>query len=425
MKALYINSSKLWMAIGVFIIATSLVSNAQQVKIDTVVQKNVIVKPAHADVVAKTLPPTNISEITGFQVNNIAPSETVAELKTDTLQDGSVITITISNPRNFLLMRPSDKSQLILYADGFPLKGMNTDYFTEIGRQYLADSSKSLPKEISIPFIFKRDSTTRDAWNELFKMAHWNKNRITFKMAIGWSGMFPLNTTTAKTVNTKVLVLFYNTWKFYFLCVLYAAFIAYFVYLCKKTGLIRDPDLTNSGNGPFSLAQTQLAFWTVIVVGGFIYLIVLTGLTDSLNDSILLLLGISGTTTGAASFIDYYKKTNLTKGLAAQPVPVKVVDPALPENSPTVQMIVKPLHPANTIKHHRNFILDILSDGVNVSVQRTQTVLWNLVLGLYFIWFVITNKAMPEFSNTLLVLAGVSSVLYVGSKGPENPSTKP
>lgn len=422
MQVLYIKISKAGIALCLLLL--SQVSRAQQIKIDTVVEKKIAVKVIVAPVPAKTASPTNVSEIIGFQVNNIAPSETVAESKSDTLQDGSVITITISNPRNFLLMRPDDKTRLILYADGFPLKGMNTDYFTAIGRQYLADSSKNLPKQISIPFIFKRDSTTRDAWNELFKMAHWNTNRITFKMSIGWAGMFPLNTAAVKPVSTKVLVLFYNGWIFYLLCLLYALFIAYFVYLCNKTGLIRDPDITNKGKGPFSLAQTQLAFWTVIVIGGFIYLILLTGLTDSLNNSILLLLGISGSTTGAASFIDYYKKTALTKTLTAQPAPVKIVDPAQPENAQVVQMIVKPIHPANTTKHHRNFILDILSDGVNVSVQRTQTVLWNLVLGLYFMWYVITNKAMPDFSNTLLVLAGVSSVLYVGSKGPENPSTK-
>jgi hypothetical protein len=64
---------------------------------------------------------------------------------------------------------------------------------------------------------------------------------------------------------------------------------------------------------------------------------------------------------------------------------------------------------------------DILSDGVNLSVQRTQVVLWNLVLGIYFIWYVISNKSMPVFDNTLLILAGVSSVLYLSSKGPENP----
>lgn len=356
----------------------------------------------------------HISEIIGFQINNIAPSDNVAEKKTDTLQDGSEITITISNPKDFLLQRPTDKSRLILYADGFPLMGMNTEYFTEIGRQYLSDSTKLWPKELSIPFIFIRDSSSKAAWNSLFHMAHWNKNRITFKMALGWSGMFPLNATTAKHVNTTVTVFFYTTYKFYLLCLLYIVFIGYFIYLCQTTGLIREPDLANSGPGPFSLAQTQLAFWTVIIIGGFVYLIILTGLTDSLNDSILLLLGISGGTTGAASFIDYYKKIALVKNQQIQQQPEGSTPPA-------AGFAVLPI--INT-KRHRSFLLDILSDGINISVQRTQTVLWNLVLGLYFIWFVITNKAMPEFTNTLLLLAGVSSLLYVGSKGPEYPVVK-
>jgi hypothetical protein len=229
----------------------------------------------------------------------------------------------------------------------------------------------------------------------MFHLARWNHNHLQFKLSAGWEGMFPLDSATDR-VNTNIDLEFCNPIVFWILILFYLVLISFFVYLCHSTGLIREPDKVNANPGPYSLSQSQLAFWTVIILGGFVYLIILTGLTDSLNDTALLLLGISGGTTGAASFIDYFKKQSTTK--ANQPV---------------------------HHKKHRSFIFDILSDGVNISVQRTQTVMWNLVLGAYFLWHVVTSKSMPVFSNTLLLLAGVSSLLYLGSKGPENPNMLP
>ncbi|MDB5286711.1 MAG: hypothetical protein JWR05_1660 [Mucilaginibacter sp.] len=309
----------------------------------------------------------------------------------------NIIRVTVSNPKGLLSQRPSDNSQLMLYAEGFPLKGMITSYYSEMSSQDM--NNRLWPDTLDIPFVFKKDSTNKDAWNRLFHMAHWNQNKIKFKLSIGWSGMFPINYAKSIKPNTKLTLVFYESRVFYILLLLYVCFIVLFILVCHKTGLIRDPDNIGHLPGPYSLAQTQLAFWTVIVIGGFGYLILLTGLSDSLNDSILMLLGISGGTTGLASFIDYYKKKTVSTVAAATGTPVQSI----------------------SIKMHRSFLEDILSDGTNLSVQRTQVVLWNFVLGVYFIWYVINNKSMPVFDNTLLILAGVSSVLYLSSKGPENP----
>jgi hypothetical protein len=310
---------------------------------------------------------------------------------------GTIIKVTVSNPKGLLSQRPSDNSQLMLYAEGFPLKGMTTSYYSEMSSQDI--NNRLWPDTLDIPFIFKKDSTNRDAWNSLFRMAHWDQNKIKFKLSIGWSGMFPVTYAQSIKPNAKLTLVFYEPRVFYILVILYVCFIILFILVCHKTGLIRDPDTIGHHPGPYSLAQTQLAFWTVIVIGGFGYLILLTGLSDSLNNSILMLLGISGGTTGLASFIDYYKKKPAYNAAVATGTPAQFI----------------------SLKKHRSFLEDILSDGVNLSVQRTQVVLWNLVLGIYFIWYVISNKSMPVFDNTLLILAGVSSVLYLSSKGPENP----
>jgi hypothetical protein len=418
----------LYRSVLIFLFIVPICASAAPVLgLDTPVKKDVV-KPA------VIVPNCKVSEIIGFKVDQIVDDGSKEVV--NTLSENNEILITISNPKDFLLSRPSDKTELILYADGFPLKGMSTDYFNEISRQYLNDPAKCWPDSMRIPFVFNRDTSNEDAWNSMFKLTKWYKNQNTFEMSLGWSGMFPLQVKASDKPH-KVIVIFYKKGSFWGFSILYGLLLLCFVILCKRTGLIRDPDTINDpdhlspANGPFSLAQTQLAFWTVIVVGGFSYIWLLTGQANSLNTSILLLLGISGGTTGAASFIDYYKKTSLQKSAdaqaQAQQAQAQQAQQAQPQQG---NMLAAPSVAAravvpNTVKRHRNFTLDILSDGVNLSVQRTQTALWNLVLGLYFIWYVITNKSMPDFDNTLLVLAGVSSVLYVGSKGPENPQTKP
>ena len=315
------------------------------------------------------------TEILNFRIKTIGSSRQIKNM----IRCDYLVEILISNPKDFVLQRPSDTSELILYADGLPLKGMNTDYLRGISKAAVSDPLRIWADTLWIPFIFKRDATNKEAWNYIFHLAKWNRNFINFDLSLGWAGMYPIEKAAATKANTKVTLEFYKGGVFWILLAAYIMFILLFVRLANSTGLIREPDLNNQG--PFSLSQTQLAFWTVIVLGGFIYLILLTGLTDSMNDSILILIGISGGTTGVANFIDYYKT------------------------------------PPAVARTHRSFLLDILSDGTNVSVQRTQTAMWNLVLGIYFLWYVITYKSMPVFSGTILVLAGVSNILYLGGKG--------
>lgn len=294
------------------------------------------------------------------------------------------VLILVSNPKALLALKPTDRSDLILYADELPLKGIRTTYFTRLGKNDLNDKLVGWPAAVWIPFIFSRDSTNMEAWNTLFRITDWDKNVTRFHLSLGWEGMYPIRYGNKETQDRIFELRLYNTAVFWLLLCCYLGFLCFFIWLCRKTGLIREPDNMYNGLGPYSLAQTQLAFWTVIIVGGFIYLTILTGLTNSLNDSSLLLLGITGGTTGVASFIDYFT----------------------PESLP----IRKP---------HRGFLRDISSDGAHLNMQRAQTILWNLVLGVYFIWYVVANKAMPVFSNTLLTLAGVSSLVYLSSKTPD------
>jgi hypothetical protein len=62
---------------------------------------------------------------------------------------------------------------------------------------------------------------------------------------------------------------------------------------------------------------------------------------------------------------------------------------------------------------------DICDDGNGLSFHRLQVVIWTLILGTVFIYSVKQVMSMPEFSETLLVLMGISNGTYLGFKIPE------
>lgn len=309
---------------------------------------------------------------------------------------GDVIKITISNPQTFLESKPQDKSKLLLFIDGLPFSGISCTYFDQYSKQDIKNKTFTLPKSINIPFVLLRNADTKTTWDYLYRKSDFFDRTITVEASVGWEGMFPLEV-DPKADNKFAVVFFYN-YEVLIVLVIYILIIAYFVYLASTTNMLRDyPPTVPPGSpppplfptvGPYSLSQTQLAFWTILIVGGFIYTVVLTDISDSFNPSILLLLGVSISTTGVASYIDYYKK-----------------------NTSTITMVPKP---------KSKFLKDILSDGSTYSVQRIQTAVWNLVLGLFFIYYTINNKTMPTFPDTLLYLAGFSSIAYVVSKRTEN-----
>ena len=147
-------------------------------------------------------------------------------------------------------------------------------------------------------------------------------------------------------------------------------------------------------NAPFSLAKSQLAFWTIIILSSFIY----AWLSDpadipELNKVNLILLGISVATMAAGKVIDDSQKNNGD----------------LSQDNPS-----------------DGFIKDILSDKEGVSIHRLQNVLWTVIVGIIYIHYVATNRSLPDdtvLTDNLLILMGISTGAYIGLKTAEN--TKP
>jgi hypothetical protein len=299
---------------------------------------------------------------------------------------GDVIRIKIAHPQSFLESKPQDKSKLLLFIDGIPFNGVYSSYFEQYSKLDIKNKTYKLQDTVTIPFVLVRNVDAKPTWDYLYHKSDFFDRKITVEVSIGWEGMFPL--TLAPGADYRINIDFFHELELEVSLIFYLAFIGFFVYKASTTDMLRENSnpATPDEKGPFSLAQTQLAFWTVLAVGGFFYTLILTDIANSLNTSILLLLGITVSTSAVASYIDYYKKMTSTI----------------------------------TAKVKSNFLKDILSDGNTYSVQRVQTAVWNLVIGLYFIYYTIVNKSMPVIPYTLLYLTGISAAAYVANKRTEN-----
>jgi hypothetical protein len=69
-----------------------------------------------------------------------------------------------------------------------------------------------------------------------------------------------------------------------------------------------------------------------------------------------------------------------------------------------------------------NFFADILTNpSGEINLHRYQIFIWSVVLGLVFIYSVLTTLKMPEFDVNLLTLQGISSGTFLALKSQEIP----
>ena len=144
------------------------------------------------------------------------------------------------------------------------------------------------------------------------------------------------------------------------------------------TGLLRDtPPPAATAPAPFSLARVQFAWWLFLVIGGYLYVWLVTGqFIGVVTTGVLALMGISG-----------------VSGLAAQ-----VIDPTPNPNA------------------SQGFLRDIMSENNTFVLQRVQMAAWTLILGVIFLWTTLTSFSFPNFDPNLLVLAGIVNGVYLGFK---------
>lgn len=170
----------------------------------------------------------------------------------------------------------------------------------------------------------------------------------------------------------------------------------------------KDKACINIKDVPFSLARFQFLYWLIIIFFGIIHIWVITDTLTTPTGTVLLLLGISGGTFYIGRLID-----------------VKTDEPATPDEAAKAEAKAK----ADATKYVEDFINnntkskgfmpDVLTDGKSISLHRLQLVMFTVFLGFYFVWQVLYGLSLPQFSDTMMVLMGISSGMYAGVKTSE------
>ncbi|KAA6438433.1 hypothetical protein FEM33_17245 [Dyadobacter flavalbus] len=144
---------------------------------------------------------------------------------------------------------------------------------------------------------------------------------------------------------------------------------------------------------PFSLTKVQFGLWTVIISSVYIYLSLIKGdcAVGTINKTALVLMGIFAGTAVASTIID---KNEMNDNRDRH------------QNTPS-----------------QGFFVDILSDDNGISLHRFQNFAWTIIaitVYLYKVSEIRTGCELPELSDTLLALTGISSATYLTLKSQEN-----
>ena len=357
-------------------------------------------------------------------------------------------------------------SDLIPFLDDVPLKGIHPEQAWPEPPD--ADSVEH-PQVHFLRFTLSRTETSKEGWTQILNRPHFTRP---MKVSVGFENGEEMPTwvlpTATKTENLFIFTLI-PPLRFWLGVVLIFGAFAIFLYLARWTDIIRDTTapLRPDKRWPYSLSRSQMAFWFFLVIGAFFFLWVIIGDIDTLNSSVLGLIGISASTGLAAAFVDSGKpvaaasESDLPAVNLSQPrrkicieiralidkakQELKQLEKERAEIDPAAEENLKANAGAQTTKKQqmkdlerqldyfewpawKGTMYDLLTEkdaekGV-VTFHRFQILIWTIVLGIMFVANVYNQLAMPQFSATLLGLLGISAGTYVGSKIPENTKAK-
>ena len=143
----------------------------------------------------------------------------------------------------------------------------------------------------------------------------------------------------------------------------------------------------------FSLAKTQFAGWTVIIASSYIYMSLCKGdcADAAISKTALVLMGIGTGILTASAIIDKRE---------------------MRENRPRHQN-----------RPSQGFFVDILSDDNGISIHRFQNFVWTAIAMIVYVnkvAHVENGCVLPELSDTLLALTGISGITFLTMRATEN-----
>jgi len=195
-------------------------------------------------------------------------------------------------------------------------------------------------------------------------------------------------------------------------CIALVLFALSFMKLGKFDARLRNYD----SDSTFSLSLVQMAVWYYVVTMSFLYLYFSGGFCmPELNQSTMVLLGISSATALGGKIINV-SNTEKEKTESAEK---SRQDRSVAGNDGAATGATKGAQ-------SNGLLLDILSDEYGINLTRFQIFVWTLVMVGIFIWTVISESVIPDFSDSnLLLLMGISSGSYLGYKLKEAPPQQP
>lgn len=288
---------------------------------------------------------------------------------------GEYIGLKVNNLNKLFSSEKNQNNSLVLYINNVPMHGIQPIFI---------DTNQNI-----VVFQLSRNDSTKKVWDLFYN----SKSRMNFvKPVLINIGLNDKGAIKGQPGNI-VLKLFNNAWRWSML-IIYVAILIVLGFLAKKSNLLRDGKLSEidpKTNKPklatYSLAKSQLAIWTLVIVGSIGYIFSTTGELPVISGSTWILLAISiGTTTGASII-----------GFAPQNVA--------------------------QLNESKNWLTDILSDNNGMSIHRFQMLVWTVFLVVYFICRVYMNLDLPQLGNELLALMGISNGTYLGLKISEDKKT--
>lgn len=350
---------------------------------------------------------------------------------------------------------------LILYLDHIPLNGVSPIYWHE-NTWSIGGMPPVLTTDITVGFSLVRNEHSKEGWSHVLNEPVFTRKAI---VSVGFANGEEMDSELTPDKNTgKKDQQFYLTVIPKFrtaggLIIILGALIA-FLALARHTHIIRDAAAPRRPDGqrPYSLARGQMAFWFFLVIASYFFLWVVTGDMNTLNTSVLALIGISAGTALGSAFVDAAKPVSAASS-GNQPI-VDVTRPhlevlaelnqlradtqkeleALQKGRTTISPSDKQALDGNEQQQNevrerlanyrwqsayfawptwKGVMYDLLAENNLISFHRFQIFIWTLILGIMFVANVYSQLAMPEFSATLLGLLGISAGTYVGFKLPE------
>ena len=394
-----------------------------------------------ASAAENTAAPLKVAKVSSYPV----PEQKEGEQAIFEVGLGDRIAVTVTNLNQHEKDAAPPLSKLILYLDGYPLKGLNP-------------VTVNAPKDL---LVFKLDRGTAENWSIVLGRPHSHVRDV--RVGIGTDNTEFDHDDAVPIDRAQIrLRIFYPNWLIG--CSLgFLALLGLFLWFAISSDIVRDsspPEPPAGKRRPFSLGRCQMAVWFFIVIGSFVFIWLITGDTNTITEQALVLIGIgTGTALGAAA-IDSNKYgstdtelaelrpqeaklgavvTELTAKVqrlsdaigaipspaAATPAQVQELSDAkvaLKESEAQLQVVKDKIAKSEaglSAPISTGLILDLLTDAEGIAFHRFQIVVWTLIMVFLFCVGVYQTLKMPEFSSTMLALMGISAGTYLGFKIPE------